>query len=82
MTKRQRQILLMLAQSDGWLSRETLKASARTMDEMYWNGWVDGAGLDDKRGTGNYPWSSLWKITLKGLELADAAMPQQQQVES
>lgn len=66
MTRRQRQILGMLAENGQWLNQATLKASNATMHHLWLNGWVQGAGLPDKKGTGNYPWSSVWKITPHG----------------
>lgn len=65
MTKRERQILVLL--SDGRRhTRADIKSSFNFMQQMYFNGWVDGAALPDRNGFGNFPETSLWQITNAG----------------
>lgn len=79
LTKRERAIMAALLAAilpDGTVtmtSRRDLKASADTMQQMWMNGWVNGAGSPDARGTGNTPDSSWWWLTTKGEAIARAA---------
>lgn len=68
MTKRKLQILKALdaVSDDNWTSRATLKASLSTMQELYFDGLVDGAAIADGGGYGTKPHSNLWQITDKG----------------
>lgn len=76
LTRRERQILQMLLGvigSDGGtdsLNRATLRTSGPKMQELYWNGWVNGAGSRDEHGTGNTPQSSWWWLTTYGERIA------------
>ena len=75
MTEREEKILRRLERLSGsgtgeWgmVARRHLKASADTMQVLYLKGLVDGRGLPDAHGYGNTPDSSIWGITLRGLE--------------
>lgn len=75
-SRRERQILgaLLVAQRE-WrlvvmLSRKRLGASNRTLEAMYYAGWINGAGSPDARGTGNTPDSSWWWLTERGEQIA------------
>jgi len=76
--RRERRILVALLgaiSADGVVamtSRRGLRASADTMQQMYFAGWVNGAGSPDARGTGNTPDSSWWWLTTKGEAIARA----------
>lgn len=50
----------------GMIARRHLKASADTMQVLWFKGLVDGRGLPDKHGRGNTPDSSIWGITRLG----------------
>lgn len=67
MTKTQKQVLATLADGQRWRESE-IGASNRTLQNMYYAGWVTGAGYPDKKGTGNYPDTREWWITDKGRE--------------
>jgi len=51
-------------------SRAELKTSANMMQQLYYNGWVNGAGSSDARGSGNTPQSSWWWLTNEGEKIA------------
>jgi hypothetical protein len=51
-------------------SRAELRTSANMMQELYYAGWVNGAGSNDARGQGNTPASSWWWLTTSGEALA------------
>lgn len=78
LTKRERSIMAAMLAAilpDGMVtmtSRRDLKADANAMQEMYYSGWVNGAGSPDARGTGNTPDSSWWWLTTKGEAIARA----------
>lgn len=78
LNKRERQLMLaMLAQVDDTgaaipLNRATLRTSGNKMQEMYYAGWVMGAGTPDERGSGNTPESSWWWLTTYGEQIARA----------
>lgn len=57
----------------GMIARRHLKASADTMQVLWFKGLVDGAGLPDKHGRGNTPDSSIWGITKLGRKALAAA---------
>lgn len=64
-SKRQAEILKLL--SDGkWWRENNIGSSCHFLRQMYFIGWLDGAGYDDDRGTGNYPHTRVWKITKQG----------------
>lgn len=71
-TQRGRQILAALLTqvrpdgSTGMLNRAELETSANMMQQLYYNGWVNGAGSRDDRGSGNTPESSWWWLTTTG----------------
>lgn len=77
-SKRQQAILLQLLdaiQPNGEVvmtSRAELKASANTMQELYYVDLVNGAGSRDARGTGNTPETSWWWLTTWGEKVARA----------
>jgi hypothetical protein len=52
------------------INRATLKTSANKMQELFCNGWVNGAGSTDDRGSGNTPESSWWWLTKAGEAVA------------
>lgn len=78
LNKRERQLMLaMLAQVDDTgartpINRAALRTSANKMQEMYYAGWVMGAGSPDERGSGNTPESSWWWLTTYGEQIARA----------
>lgn len=51
-------------------SRAELRTSANMMQQLYYAGWVNGAGSRDARGQGNTPESSWWWLTTSGEALA------------
>lgn len=57
----------------GMIARRHLKASADTMQVLWFKGLVDGRGLPDKHGSGNTPDSSIWGITKLGRKALAAA---------
>lgn len=57
----------------GMIARRHLKASADTMQVLWFKGLVDGRGLPDKHGRGNTPDSSIWGITTIGLKTLAAS---------
>ena len=79
-TRRDRQILQALLDAvqpcggSNMLNRADLKTSANKMQEFYYNGWVNGAGSRDERGTGNTPESSWWWLTTAGEAVARKAV--------
>jgi len=44
------------------------RVSHAYLQQMYDDGLIDGVGLRDDKGTGNYKESRLWKITEKGMD--------------
>lgn len=58
----------------GMIARRHLKASADTMQVLWFKGLVDGAGLPDKHGRGNTPDSSIWGITRLGRKTLATAL--------
>ena len=56
------------------INRATLKTSANKMQELFCNGWVNGAGSKDDRGSGNTPESSWWWLTKAGEAVARKAL--------
>lgn len=77
----QRRILLALLAAPApagrvaMLTRADLKTSANMMQQLYYAGWVNGAGSRDARGMGNTPESSWWWLTRHGEKMA-RAIPQ------
>lgn len=65
-SKRQREILARLNSDKGRWRESQLETSNHFIRQMYLAGWVDGAGYDDDRGTGNYPSTRIWWITAAG----------------
>jgi len=59
--------------SYGMIARRHLRASADTMQVLWFKGLVDGRGLRDKHGVGNTPDSSIWGITRLGRKVVSAA---------
>lgn len=57
----------------GMIARRHLKASADTMQVLWFKGLVDGRGLPDKHGVGNTPDSSIWGITRLGRKVLATA---------
>lgn len=53
-------------------SRRELGTSANMMQQLWLNGWVNGAGSRDERGLGNTPDSSWWWLTTNGEAVARA----------
>jgi len=47
-------------------SRAELRTSGEFMQQLYYDGWVNGAGSNDTRGTGNTAASSWWWLTTSG----------------
>lgn len=76
LSRRQRQILTLLLKhgiEDGrvfMVQRATLRSSANFLQEMYFSGWLNGAGSGDARGSGNTPESSWWWLTERGEQIA------------
>lgn len=64
-TKNQRRILVLL-QDGKWHTEDELKTTFSFLQNMFFNKWIDGAGRTDDRGSGNYKWSRIWKITEEG----------------
>ena len=44
------------------------RVSHAYLQQMYFDGLIDGAGLRDDKGTGNHKETRLWKITEKGMD--------------
>jgi hypothetical protein len=65
MTDGQRRILVRL-QDGEWHSEEELKSTFSFLQNMFFKKLVDGCGRTDDKGSGNYKWSRLWKITEAG----------------
>jgi hypothetical protein len=53
-------------------SRAHLRASGKTMHDLFYAGLVNGAGSPDARGMGNTPESSWWWLTERGEQIARA----------
>jgi hypothetical protein len=53
-------------------SRAHLRASGKTMHDLFYAGLVNGAGSPDARGMGNTPESSWWWLTERGEQVARA----------
>lgn len=69
LTRRQKQVLTTLSSIGRYRWRQDeLKTSFSFMQKMWAVGLVDGAGVEDDKGSGNYPHSTFWWITDKGRE--------------
>lgn len=54
---------------NGYMRESELgRVSFAFLQSMYFDGLIDGAGLRDEKGTGNYKHTRLWCITDKGLD--------------
>jgi len=78
LTAREKAIMIMLLAAiapDGtatMLARVTLKTSDSKMQELFFCGWVNGAGTNDTHGQGNTPESSWWWLTTHGEQVIRA----------
>jgi hypothetical protein len=67
--KKTKKILAHLAADGGWCREDEMpRASFDFIQNMFFQGLVDGGGRQDARGTGNFKYSRLWKIKPAGLE--------------